>query len=147
MATRVIKDAEALDRWVAFLEAQSFPMTVTHAKGSNRSKQQNATLHKWFGQIAEETGDSAASVKAQCKLDYGLPIMLANKPAWVEEWAPLYEPLPYAARLKVFECIPMTSVMGVRDMSAFMDAVQKVYRAQGIPLIDPEARKYEAEFA
>lgn len=147
MALRILKTEQDRERWVSFLNAQALPMTVSHAKGANRTKQQNATLHKWFGQIASEQGDSAAAIKAELKLRFGLPIMQANHPGWVEEWSPLYEPLPYAMRLKVFEIIPMTSLMRVKEMSEFMEAIQRECRTLGISLIDPEARKYEAEFA
>jgi len=58
----------------------------------------------------------------------------------------LYAPLPYAMRLRLFEALPVTSVMTTRQMGEYMDAVQKEYRAMGIALIDPEARKYAAEF-
>jgi hypothetical protein len=46
-------------------------------------------------------------------------------------------------QLRLFEVIPLTSLMTTRQMSAYMDAVQQEYRAQGVALIDPEARRLE----
>lgn len=143
MPSRILRTDQDRAAWVRYLEAQEMPLTVSAVKGAKRSDPQNATLHKWFSQIATEYGDSAAAIKAECKLVYGLPIMEAERPEWVAEWQPLYGPLPYAQRRKLFECIPMTSKMTVRQMSAFMDAIQREYRAQGVDLIDPEARRLE----
>ena len=146
MPARILRTDQDRAAWIRFLDAQPLPITVSAVKGAKRSNPQNATLHKWFGQIADEYAQTAAEVKAECKLVYGLPIMEAERPEWVAEWQPLYGPLPYAARRKLFECIPMTSKMTVRQMSSFMDAIQREYRAQGIALLDPDARKYEGEF-
>jgi len=143
MTSRTIRTESELAGWGRFLACQPLPFTVSYAKGIKRSLPQNATLHAWFGQIAAETFQTQAEVKAECKLRYGLPIMERDNPAWVAEWSPLYGPLPYAQRLKLFEVLPVSSKMTTRQMAEFMDAVQKEYRGQGIELIDPEARKYE----
>lgn len=146
MTARILRtDADRM-AWVNFLAAQPLPMTVSAIRGARRSLPQNATAAKWYAQIAAETGEEPAEVKAQCKWRHGKPIMEAERPDWVAEWAPLYGPLPYHSQIKLFEIIPLTSLLTVRQMSAYMDAVQREYRAQGFDLIDPEARKYEAEF-
>jgi hypothetical protein len=68
--------------------------------------------------------------------------MERDKPEWVEKWSPLYAPLPYHLRLRMFEAIPLTSLLTTRVMGEYLGAIQKEYRAQGIPLVDPEAIKY-----
>ena len=123
------------------------PITVSATKGARRSLPQNSTLHLWTGQIAAETGQTQAEAKAEIKLRFGLPIMERDRPDWVAKWSPLYGPLPYAARLLAFEAIPLTSLMTTRQMAEMMDAVQKFYLAQGIPLVDPEARRLEQMYA
>ena len=144
MSSRTIRSESELAGWGRFLSSQPLPCTVSYAKGIKRSLPQNATLHVWFGQIAQETMQTQAEVKAECKLRYGVPIMERENQAWVAEWSPLYGPLSYAQRLKLFEVLPVTSKMTTRQLGEFMDALQKEYRAQGVNLIDPEARKYEA---
>ena len=145
MPSRILRDERDLEAWSAFLRAQAFPMTVSQAKGAKRSNPQNSTLHAWFSQIAAETGQTPAEAKGEIKLRFGLPIMQTENAAWIAEWMPLYGPLSYAQRLKLFEVIPLTSKLTTRQMAALMDAVQREYRAQGIPLIDPDARKYEQD--
>ena len=143
MPARILRTDQDRAAWVRFLDAQDLPLTVSAVKGAKRSIPQNATLHKWFSQIADEYGDSTAAIKAECKLRFGLPIMEAERPEWVAQWQPLYSPLHYPMRIKLFECIPMTSLMTVKKMSALMEAIQREYRAQGIALIDPDARRLE----
>lgn len=144
MATRVLRDQSDLAAFCKFLAAQSLPVTVSVTKGAKRSTQQNRTAALWYGQIAQEYSDTQAATKAQCKLRFGVPILERDNPAWVEKWRGFYEPLPYAAKLVLFEAIPVTSVFTTRQMVEYMDAMQREYRSQGIQLIDPEARKYEA---
>lgn len=147
MATRIIRDDADLQQWLAFLQGQPLPMTVSHAKGAKRSLQQNATAHMWYAQIGAELGESADEAKARCKLVFGLPIMERDNPAWVSEWRPLYEPLDYDRRLTLFKALPLTSKFTTSQMAEYMDAVQRDHLAMGIPLVDPEARKYEGEVA
>jgi hypothetical protein len=146
MPARVIRTDADRAAWVRFLEAQPLPITVSAIKGAKRSLPQSRTAEKWYSQIAAETGEEPAEVKAQCKWRHGKPIMHADRPDWVAKWSPLYEPLPYQMQIRLFEIIPLTSLLTTRQMSLYMDAVQREYRAQGIDLIDPEARKYAAEF-
>ena len=146
MPSRILRDDKDRKAWVRFIEAQPFPFTVSLTKGAKRSLPQNATVHLWFGQIAKETGQTQAEAKAECKFHFGKPILERDNLDWVAKWAPLYDPLPYAMQLRLFEALPVTSLFTTRQMAEFMDAVQKEYRAQGIMLIDPEARKYEQEF-
>lgn len=146
MTTRIIRTPEDLAGWIRLLSARPLPMTVSAIKGASRTAQQNRLMHKWFSQIGAELGMLDIEVKAECKARYGLPIMKRDNPEWVDEWEPLYLPLPYPMKLKMFEIIPMTSLFTSKQMSEFMDAVQVNYRLLGIALIDPEARKYDADF-
>jgi hypothetical protein len=143
MVARILHDERDRNAWLAFVSAQPLPATVSLAKGARRSLPQNSTLHLWTGQIAAETGQTQAEAKAEIKLRFGLPIMERDNPDWVAKWQALYGPLPYGMRLRLFEAIPLTSLLTTRQMAEMMDAIQKEYLAQGIPLVDPEARRLE----
>lgn len=146
MPSRILRDDRDRQAWVAFIAAQPLPVTVSLTKGARRSLPQNSTLHLWTGQIAAETSQTQAEAKAEIKLRFGLPIMERDRPDWVAKWSPLYTPLTYAMRLRLFEAVPLTSLLTTRQMAEMMDAIQKEYRSQGVFLTDPEARKYEQEF-
>lgn len=144
MAGRILRDKADLGHWVTFLEKEPFPMTVSKLAGAKRSHAQNATAHMWYSQIAGWHGDQTTlQAKARCKMAHGQPILIRDSPEWVAKWEPLYGPLNYESKLKLFECLPVTSLMRVKQMSEFMEAVRLEYLAQGIPLIDPDMQKYE----
>lgn len=145
MPARILHDELDRKAWLTFLAAQPLPCTVSYTKGARRSLPQNSLAAKWYSQIAAEVGDTPAAVKAMCKLRYGVPIMEADRPDWVAKWSPLYAPLPYAMKLVLFEAIPLTSLLTTRQMASYLDAVQRDYLAQGVALVDPDARRYEAE--
>lgn len=147
MPTRILKDAKEAQQAAAAIQEVGYPCTVSWAKGAKRSLAQNATIHMWMGQIAGATGQTQAEVKAFCKWHLGRPILIETKPDWAAKYAPMWESLSYEMRLQLFEFLPVTSVMGVRQLSDFMDAMQQHYLPMGIPLVDPEARKYEGELA
>ena len=147
MAGRVLRTEKDIADWSGFLAKQPLPMTVSHAKGAKTSKQQNRTIHMWYGQIAGFQGDITPSeAKGQSKLLVGLPIMQAHDPAWVQEWEPMYGPIKdHELKCKLFVVLPMTSVMGAPLVRMYMDHLQLYYRPMGCPLTDPEMMKYEAQ--
>lgn len=145
MPSRILRTDHERAAWLAFLAAQPLPMTVSAVKGAKRSLPQNSTAAKWYSEIAAETGDTPIAVKALCKHQFGLMIMQRDNLPWVAEWEPLYKPLPYPMRLKLFEVIPLTSKFTKRQMAEYMDAVQRTYTAQGIRLTDPDALRYSQE--
>jgi len=146
LTTRILRDEADRQAWVTLLCARDLPLTVSAIKGADRTAQQNRLSHKWYAQIGDEFGELAATVKARCKYRFGLPIMIRDNPAWVAKWSGLYAPIlrdgTAEQKALAFEAVPMTSQFTSRQMSEYMDAVQICYRAQGVQLIDPEARKY-----
>ena len=144
MPARILKTTHDREAWIRFLLAQELPLTVTSVRGAKRSLPQNSLFHQWVAQIAAETGQSQTEAKAELKLTFGLPIMERDRPDWIAEWSPLYAPLPYHMRRKLFEVIPLTSLLTTRQMAEMMDAIEREYRAQGVALVDPEAAKWEA---
>jgi hypothetical protein len=145
VTARILRTEQDRAAWVQFLAAQPLPITVSSIKGARRSNQQSKTAEAWYSQIGAETGQAPIEAKAECKLTFGLPIMQRDRPDWVAKWAPLYDPLPYAMRLRLFEAIPLTSLFTTRQMGEYMDAVQRRYRQMGVPLWYPEALRYEQE--
>ena len=148
MPSRILRDELDKEAWAAFIAAQPCPVTVTLEHGEGRTLSQNALVHKWYGEIAKQTGDrTAAQVKGQCHLEYGVPIKMRD-PSWAWVWAQISKRLDYEQQCKVFEkgILAMTRVMTVKELTEYMDAVSQAYRAQGIRLTDPEEMKYQDAF-
>ena len=56
------------DYLVTHFETKKFPVRVTLERyEKKRSNPQNATIHMWFGEFAEQIGDSPADVKRDIK--------------------------------------------------------------------------------
>ncbi len=98
------------------------PWTVEiKRKTKQRSLNQNSLLHKWIGIIAEDTGDSQASMKADLKAVFA--IILENKVTQVK-----FRPMD-------------TSEMTTVQMTEFMDRIYGWATSEmGIILPIPEDR-------
>lgn len=122
---------------------QPFNVTVKHGAGEKRSMSQNGLFHAWMGQIAKHTHDDPASVKADCHIQWGIPIFRAED----EQYAAFIESaLGGKTRAVVKEMImkgyiPCTSLMEKGTLSRYMDAVWREY-AQHVKLMDPVELKW-----
>ena len=121
-------------------------VTIGEAKEA-RTLAQNRLVHRWFADIARHHsfGSSEADIKAECNLTYGLPIMLRDDPEWASAFSYIFADLNRPTKLKAIRVldIPFTRRMGVKQISEYMDQMQRDYRELGVHLTDPEARKYE----
>lgn len=127
---------------LAYIASASPPFTVTFQAGEKRTLSQNALIHKWYDEIANHYGDrDAAQVKAECHVEFGLPIRLRDEAFdWV--WQKSGAKLPYDKQLALFQrgTFAMTSEMTTAELTEYMDAVSRHYRAEGVMLTDPEGR-------
>ena len=148
MAQVVIKSAAGLMMWAARVVASGkFPVTVAVTAGEpTRREAQNKLAQRWFSDIARHFGDvTHEDVRADCKLRFGVPIMRRDSEPFKASYDPIMKHLPYeakAAAIKAWD-LPVTRLMGVKQMTEFMDAVQREYLPHGVRLTDPEAMKYE----
>lgn len=143
---RVLSEQEA-QRVASMITGLPLPFTITIGDGDKRSLSQNALIHKWFGQIAAHYGDKTAmQVKGECHVAYGVPIRRRD-PVWSRVWERMFDGLTYEQQCFLFErgILSMTREMTVKQLTEYMDAMQAHYRAEGVPLTDPEALKYENE--
>ena len=146
MTTRSAITAQDAGRPAEWVEGLTVPFTLSVSEGKLRTLSQNALLHKWFGEIAKQTNESADQVKRECKFYQGCPILMAEDPAFVAFVANLSR-LTVEEKIAAMDYVSVTSVMTTKQLSAMCDAVHRKYVAQGIRLTDPEARKYEEEAA
>jgi hypothetical protein len=115
------------------------PFTLTWSKGEDRSLSQNALMWKWAGEAAGQLGDrSADEVQADWKLRHGVPILRAESHEFRAFYDEALKPRTYEQKLAAMAFVPVTSIMTVPQMVAFMDAVQRECLSQGIRLTDPE---------
>ena len=149
MPTMIIRNPDNIKALAARLEGRKLPLTVSWAQGASRSNMQNRLAQRWFADIARQVGDMTHSeVRADCKVTFGVPIMAEENDAFRQTWAETFGALNYQAMRKAVEVLepPVTRLMNVKQMSEFMDAIQRHYGGAGMFLTDPESLKYEEEF-
>lgn len=151
MTTRVIKEEADADKLRNFVVARGrYPQTVTLTLGDARRPQQNRLSQRWFSDIARQRGDSShEDVRAECKRQFGVPILLAENEAFTASWDGVMGRLTYedqVAAIKAFD-LPVTRIMTVKQMSAFMDEMHRHWAGLGFHLTDPEAMRYEEDFS
>jgi hypothetical protein len=149
MPTKIIRDPIHVEALANLLRGRKLPITVTWTQGAPRSTAQNRLAQRWFTDIATQLGDQThEDVRADCKLRFGVPILRAENEAFQLSYDRVIKDLPYEDKLdaiKAFD-LPVTRLMTAKQMTAFMDEMQRNWTAQGVRLTDPEALKYEQEF-
>lgn len=150
MPTKILRHPDHVKALAARLAALRLPVTVSWAQGAARSDRQNRLSHRWYADIARQLGDRIADeVRAECKLLFGVPILRDQNEAFRLSYDRTMGPLPYEARLAAIRAfdLPVTRLMTVRQMTAFLDAMQRHWLPLGVRLTDPESLKDEEEFA
>lgn len=108
--------------------------------GKKRSLDQNAISHTWYDQIARELReDTPEGVKCECKLRLGVPILRADDAEFREMYDNAIKGhLSYEQKLKAMRFIPVTSLMTKRQLSRYLEDMQRTYAEQGVQLEFPE---------
>lgn len=123
-----------------------FNVTVKPGKGDKRGLSQNGLFHAWMGQIAKETHDDPASVKADCHIRWGIPIFRGEDAGYAEF---IKAALGGRTRAQVKEMIeagyiPCTSLMTKPVMAKYMDCVWREF-APHVALMDPAEVKWRSQ--
>ena len=146
MTNRVLKTPADLMAWLGTLSAMSFPMTVSATAGEKRSNPQNRTINMWYDEAAIKLGDTTTEdVRAECKMQFGVPILRRDNAAFRLGYDTDFKPFPYETKRRLFKTLQpaVTSLMTVKQLNEYMDAMQQHFSSAGVVLTDPELRKYE----
>lgn len=150
MVTRAVKNEDELALLKVYLDQRKRPFTVDVTDGRDRSAEQNRLSHKWYAEIAEQTGEGVDDVRARCKLEIGVPILREGSETFRKTYDRLIRPLDYADKHDLIRDtdMPVTRLMNVTQMTAFMDAVFKRHAEFGIVLtIPPDKYAFDPERA
>lgn len=140
MPHRILRTPADLDAYVATLRSLKLPLTVQHKQGADRSLDQNHLQFLWANEFAAAMGDrTGEEVRHEWKLRHGVPILRAEDEGFRKVYDANLKGLSYAAKLALMAYIPVTSLMTVKQMTAYLEAVQREALAQGVRLTDPEA--------
>ena len=150
MPTKIIREPDHIDALARLLSGRKLPITVSWAQGAPLSDAQRRLSFRWYQDAARQLGDQTpAETRAECKVVFGAPILCPHSEAFKASWATLRHRFTHEEVLKFVEQteLPVTSIMTVKQMTKYLDTVHRHYSQQGVRLTDPEALKYESEFA
>lgn len=105
---------------------------------ADRSKAQNRLAFRWYKEIAEQKMDQTPEEwRAYCKLVKGVPILRSENEAFCEIYDRVIKPLGYEDKLALMSApidMPITSLMNVKQFSAFLEEVQRHFATEGVIL-------------
>lgn len=142
--TLYIKTPEQLSAGIRRIEAMNLPLSISISKGVQRTKAQNNTVYMWYLDAARALEETPESIRAQCKLEIGVPILRSDDHDFRQWYDKTFRPFSHQAKLEFFERFEpaITSKMKVKQLTRYMDAMQKRFASMGIVLRDPELIKY-----
>ena len=95
---------------------------------AGRSLNQNSLWAIWYGQIARELKeDTAEAVKRECKLLYGVPILLAEDESFRRVWQAKFANDTYEQQLYMMKYLPVTSLLKKGQGVIYTEALQRAY--------------------
>jgi len=105
---------------------------------ADRSGAQNRLAFRWYKEIAEQKMDQTPEEwRAYCKLTKGVPILRAENEEFREIYDRLIRPLGYEDKLALMSAqidMPITSLMKVKQFSAYLEDVQRHFATDGVIL-------------
>lgn len=140
MPDRILRNKRDVDGLATFLKEGKLPVTVTWQHGKHRSSEQNRLQWLWANEVSRQRGDTdPADVQAEWKLIHGVPILRADDTHFRELYDASVKPLTYEQKVQIMRMgFPVTSLMKVPQMVAFMDAVQAACLSHGFEITDPD---------
>ena len=122
-----------------------YPCTVTLREGATRTLAQNRLAQQWAADVSAQMGDrTPEQARGYFKLHHGVPIRRED-PIYADAYDRMIRPLPYEAKLEMMQVpldFPVTRDMSVKELTRYLDSIQREFSAMGVELTDPEALKY-----
>ena len=141
MAHRILRTEQDRADMIRLLETLKLPLTIRWQQGANRSLDQNQLQWMWAGEVARQRGDMEQDeVQREWKLHYGVPILREDNDDFRDTYDRAIKPLPYEQKIKAMDLIDVSSIMNVKQMTAYLDRIQRECLQQGFRLTDPEVK-------
>ena len=130
-------------------EVAEWPVeVVVRPEETKRSTKQNRLSFSWYKAAADQLKDQAADeYRAYCKLHFGVGIIKAENPDFAAQYDEVIRPLPYDKKLLVMMPpieFPVTSLMSVKAMAQYLEAVEVHLAGLGVDLPKPDDLYHDA---
>ena len=104
----------------------------------DRSTDQNALSFALYKQIAGQLDDQSINdIRAECKLTVGVRLLRASDEGFNEFYCRGLIKLTYEEKIQAMEYVPVTSLMGKKVFSEYLDEVTRKYSQSGLSLLNP----------
>lgn len=118
-----------------------YPCTVSIRSGVGRTDPQNRLAQQWAADVSAQMGDrTPEEARGYFKLHHGVPIRRED-PAFMSVYDARIKPMPYEAKLALMMVpidLPVTRDMTVKELTRYLDSIQREFSAMGIHLTDPD---------
>ena len=139
---RIIENKTDLDAFFKLASSYKYPITATITRGRDRSHDQNRLAFMWYREASEQMQDEDAEAKrAFCKLNFAIPILVAESDEYRSAYNKFIRPLPYEAKLAMMRApldYPATRLLTTKQMTSYLDAIREHFEAQGVVLTIPQ---------
>lgn len=138
MTELILNSREALQTFIGDIrqrwERSKFLRVVVRER--TRSLDQNAVTHAWYGQLARELPENdTLGWKCYSKLHHGVPILRAENPEFRDFYDAAFKWQSYERKLAAMKHLPVTSIMTVPQLTAYMAAMQDDFASRGVWLV------------
>lgn len=96
-----------------------------------RTLSANAQIYVWYSQIAKQDGESVNTVRNQCKLNFGIPILVkcpknGRRVQYTLQKVGFYE-WSYEQQCNFMDMLAVTSLMTTKQHNEYRDTMQSEY--------------------
>lgn len=122
-----------------------YPCTVSIRAGVGRTAPQNRLAQQWASDVSAQMGDrTPEEVRGYFKLCHGVPIRREDA-TFAATYDAMIKPLPYEAKLALMMSpidLPVTRDMTVKELTRYLDSIQREFAPMGIHLTDPDELRF-----
>lgn len=143
----MIKNFKLTPGYRSWLKSQIDEMDLTTPKRVNivdwsekRGLSANNLSHVWYKQIADHSALTEPEAKSYCKMEFGISIILERgDDDYKDTLAYILDSVnfnhqSFENKVKLMSGIAITSKFTTKEMSQYMDSIQRFYGMQGINL-------------
>jgi len=103
-----------------------------------RSLSANSQQHVWYKRISDFTGDDIRTAGNGCKLDFGLPILIADNEMGAKIGYVLdrinFRAMNREQQINVMDLIQVTSLFSTKQHNQYRDQMQIFWHEQGLEI-------------
>ena len=134
---RTDQECEAFNQHVSMSRLAGQKLRVKFID-QDRTLDQNALSHALYAQIASQCDDQSINdIRAECKLVVGIGLLRASDDDFRAFYDSGLKQLTYEQKLDAMTFIPVTSLMGKKVFTQYLDDVIRRYTQRGISLTMP----------